>query len=155
MSRALFCSSVFVADSPRRIIVLHWASFLASLLGICSLVVARGHYSIDVLLAYFVTSRLWWIYHTLATNPSLKQRTEENILSSAWWFFIFQYFEKNVPSRLPRRYSLPMMSTLRRVMHCEGRWARCRGRGEEGELIDEEGEVEVKGVPWVEWCDKL
>lgn len=36
--------------------------------------VAHGHYTVDVLIAYYVTTRLWYIYHTLANNPHLKVR---------------------------------------------------------------------------------
>ena len=32
------------SDSPRRYFILHWLSGLISLVGICGLVVARGHY---------------------------------------------------------------------------------------------------------------
>ena len=66
------------SDSPRRYILLHWVSFLISLVGICSLVAARGHYSIDDLLAYFVTSRQWWIYPPwppTTTSRSAAKRT--------------------------------------------------------------------------------
>lgn len=127
--------------SPRRYILLHWVSFLISLVGICSLVAARGHYSIDVLLAYFVTSRLWWIYHTMATNNNLKVSSDENILSRAWWFYIFWYFEQNVPSHLPRRYTLPVPAFVRRVLLNIRRCQFCKRRGEEGELIEAEGGV--------------
>ena len=34
--------------------------------------VARGHYTVDVLIAYYVTTRLFWIYHTLANSAALK-----------------------------------------------------------------------------------
>ena len=103
-----------VSDSPKSFLLLHWISFLLSLVGICALIVARGHYSIDVLLAYFVTSRLWWIYHTMATNTNLKINTEDNLLSLAWWWYIFSYFECNVPCDLPRSYSLPVPSFMKR-----------------------------------------
>lgn len=38
------------------------------------ILVAHGHYTVDVLIAYYVTTRLWYIYHTLANNPNLKVR---------------------------------------------------------------------------------
>ena len=111
------------------------------MVGICSLVVARGHYSIDVLLAYFVTSRLWWIYHTMANNNNLKVSSEENILSRAWWFYIFWYFEQNVPSNLPRRFSLPVPPMMRRFMMCVRRCQVCKGRRHEEEIVEVEGAV--------------
>merc|ERR550525_973090 len=94
--------------SPRRFILLHWASFLAALCGVIFLLLARGHYTIDVLLAYFVTTRLWWIYHAMATHHDLKLNNDNNIFSGTWWFWIFWYFERNVPLQLPRHYSLPL-----------------------------------------------
>merc|ERR1712107_544406 len=68
--------------SPRRFILLHWASFLAALCGVIFLLLARGHYTIDVLLAYYVSSRLWWIYHTLAHNDTLKKAGPHNHLAN-------------------------------------------------------------------------
>lgn len=37
--------------------------------------VAHGHYTVDVLIAYYVTTRVWYIYHTLANNSNLKVRS--------------------------------------------------------------------------------
>lgn len=34
---------------------------------IVCVVIARGHYFIDIIIAYFVTTRIFWIYHTLCT----------------------------------------------------------------------------------------
>ena len=56
-------------DSPRRWFLLHWLSFCTTVTGVLTLLFARGHYSIDVVLAYWVTTRIWWIYHTMANNP--------------------------------------------------------------------------------------
>ena len=77
---------LFPADSPSRFFLLHWASLLTSTSGVIFLLLARGHYSIDILLAYWVTSRLWWVYHILATNNNLKHSGEHNYLENmCWW----------------------------------------------------------------------
>lgn len=44
------------------------------LVGVIMVLVAHGHYTVDVLIAYYVTTRLWYIYHTLANNSNLKVR---------------------------------------------------------------------------------
>ena len=44
-----------------------------SIAGVVTLLLARGHYSIDVIIAYWVTTRIWWIFHTLANNANLKE----------------------------------------------------------------------------------
>ena len=53
--------------------MLHYASLATSIAGVVTLLLARGHYSIDVIIAYWVTTRIWWIFHTLANNASLKE----------------------------------------------------------------------------------
>lgn len=100
--------------SPRRFILLHWASFLAALCGVIFLVLARGHYTIDVIVAYFVSSRLWWIYHTLAHNDNLKTQGPHNQLSNLCWWHIFRYFEGKTSGPLPHRYSLPLPRRVKR-----------------------------------------
>jgi len=94
--------------SPSRYYLLHWASFLTSLCGVVFLLIGRGHYTIDVLLAYYVTTRVWWLYHTLAHNNHLKTKGEHNDLSNIGWWHAFRYFEKNISEPLPRRYSFPL-----------------------------------------------
>nr|CAG4640949.1 EOG090X07WR [Eulimnadia texana] len=34
--------------------------------------IAHGHYTVDIVIAYYVTTRLFWIYHTMANNAVLK-----------------------------------------------------------------------------------
>eukprot|EP00092_Neocalanus_flemingeri_P037005 GFUD01040288.1.p1 GENE.GFUD01040288.1~~GFUD01040288.1.p1 ORF type:complete len:455 (-),score=125.05 GFUD01040288.1:269-1633(-) len=101
--------------SPRRFILLHWASFLTSLCGVIFLLLSRGHYTIDVLLAYYVTSRIWWIYHTLAHNQQLKYRGEHNFLDNMCWWHVFRFFETELQGPLPRRYSLPLPKVVQRI----------------------------------------
>lgn len=39
--------------------------------GVVMVLVAHGHYTIDVLIAYYITTRLFWTYHTLTNNAFL------------------------------------------------------------------------------------
>ena len=65
--------NIYILDSPRGWFLLHYASMVTSIAGVVTLLLARGHYSIDVIIAYWVTTRIWWIYHTLANNANLKE----------------------------------------------------------------------------------
>merc|ERR1719369_1834128 len=98
--------------SPRRYFPLHWLSLCISLTGVILLLLARGHYSIDVIVAYWITTRLWWLYHTMANNSQLKKEGQHNLLDSVWWWRIFLYFEGNVGAELPRQYSWPLVEWL-------------------------------------------
>jgi len=99
--------------SPKKWFLFHWLSLVLTIFGICCLLLARGHYSIDVIIAYWITTRLWWIYHTLTKHEMLKaSENSDNYLSKTWWWYIFVYFEGHVPIKLPREYGWPLPQKL-------------------------------------------
>ena len=103
--------------SPRRWILLHYGAMVIAIAGVVTLLCARGHYSIDVIVAYWITTRIWWIFHTLAKNPNLKEvdgfgRNDNNYLKNLWWWYIFRWFECNVPVMVPHRYNWPIPQKL-------------------------------------------
>ncbi|XP_075216755.1 phosphatidylcholine:ceramide cholinephosphotransferase 2-like isoform X2 [Lycorma delicatula] len=104
----VICYLIISEYSPKRCYLLHWSSFLLSLTGIILVLVARGHYTVDVLIAYYVTTHTFWIYHTLANHTHLKQPSTNNCLSRIWWFRFFRYFEGNVGAPIPRQYDWPL-----------------------------------------------
>jgi len=96
--------------SPRtkKFLIFHILSLVLSVTGVAMLLVSRGHYSIDCLVAYWVTSRVWWTYHTMANTKHLKLSGSHNHMDNIWWWYVFRYAESNVPAEVPRRYSLPV-----------------------------------------------
>ena len=65
----------FETDAPNRSwrwAVIHWIYWAMSLAGIVLVLLARGHYTIDILIGYYVTTRVFWIYHVVACNNNLK-----------------------------------------------------------------------------------
>jgi shingomyelin synthase len=130
----LTVSSLLIQEyTPRKWRPLHWLSWLVTCLGVVFVMVAHGHYTVDVLIAYYVTTRVFWMYHTMASNTILKvgeilqikthkfslfyisnifffsqQNGPSNYLSRLWWYCIFTYFERNVGGVVPRRYEWPL-----------------------------------------------
>lgn len=96
---------------PKRYNLIHWLSWITAWIGMICLLVSHGHYTIDVIVGYYTTTRLFWIYHTFSNHTDLKIRSSANSLSNIWWFRAFQYFEVNVSGKLPKEYSI---SRLRR-----------------------------------------
>ncbi|XP_055636614.1 phosphatidylcholine:ceramide cholinephosphotransferase 1-like isoform X2 [Toxorhynchites rutilus septentrionalis] len=94
--------------SPKKFWPLHWLAWCASMTGIVMVLLAHGHYTIDVLIAYYVTTRLFWTYHTLANNSLLLKQNGHNYIGREWWFFVFRYFEKNVRGPVPLHYDCPL-----------------------------------------------
>lgn len=101
-------SLVIQEYTPRKWRPLHWFSWLVTLLGVVFVMIAHGHYTVDVLIAYYVTTRVFWMYHTMANNAILKQSGPSNHLSRLWWYRIFMYFERNIGGVVPRRYEWPL-----------------------------------------------
>ncbi|XP_062375236.1 phosphatidylcholine:ceramide cholinephosphotransferase 1 [Sardina pilchardus] len=94
--------------SPKRFWVLHWVCWTLSVVGVFCILLAHDHYTVDVVVAYFITTRLFWWYHTLANQPVLKESSQGNLFSRVWWYRLFQYFEHNVQGPVPKSYQLPL-----------------------------------------------
>ena len=45
-----------------RLWPLHYLLWLAAVTGVSMLLLARGHYTVDVVIAYFITTRLWYVF---------------------------------------------------------------------------------------------
>ena len=98
-----------LSDSPKKWFPLHWLSLALTTFGVIALLLARGHYSIDVVVAYWITTRIWWMYHTMTKHELLKSKeNSDNYLNKIWWWYIFTYFEGHVPEKLPREYGWPL-----------------------------------------------
>jgi len=119
--------------SPKKFLLLHWVTYTISLVGVIFLLIGRGHYSIDVLIAYYLTTRLWWTYHTLANTALLKTQGEHNSFDSLCWWHVFRWFEDKVTGPLPNRYSLPLPRRVKKMMRKLGNrlWETCCGVREE------------------------
>lgn len=58
----------FFPDSPRRLWWYHWLCWAFSMVGMFCILLAHDHYTVDVVVAYYITTRLFWWYHTMANQ---------------------------------------------------------------------------------------
>ncbi|XP_075948111.1 phosphatidylcholine:ceramide cholinephosphotransferase 2 [Anarhichas minor] len=93
--------------SPRSFWWYHLICWLLSAVGVVCILVAHEHYSVDVVVAYFITSRLFWWYHTMANLQTLKC-SPNNYLTNTWWNPLFNLMERNVQTSVPCSYSWPI-----------------------------------------------
>lgn len=63
MPQFLYCP-----DSPRHFWWYHLICWLLSAAGIICILVAHEHYTVDVVVAYYITTRLFWWYHSMANE---------------------------------------------------------------------------------------
>ena len=100
-------------------------SWLLNMFGIFFILAAHEHYSIDVFIAFYITSRLFLYYHTLANNQALMSRDSKR---TKVWFPLFSYFESGVDGIVPNQYEWPITPkrikqwTLKLVQAIEDKW---------------------------------
>lgn len=94
--------------SPRSFWWYHLLCWLLAAVGAVCILVAHEHYSVDVVVAYFITSRLFYWYHTMANVQALKC-SSDNYLTHTWWNPIFNFLERNVQSQVPCSFCWPLI----------------------------------------------
>lgn len=106
----LVLSYLIVAEySPKKLWPVHWAMWGSALLGVSFVLLAHAHYTVDVVIAYYVTTRLFWTFHTLLVTPHRSGNGYNNhMIQREWWYYMFTYMERNVRGPVPRRYDWPL-----------------------------------------------
>lgn len=108
----LVLSYLVVAEySPRKLWPVHWAMWGSALLGVTFVLLAHGHYTVDVVIAYYVTTRLFWTFHSLLVTPHRGGGGggfAHYMIQREWWYWLFSYLERNVRGPVPRRYDWPL-----------------------------------------------
>lgn len=95
----------FVTEySPRSYYYLHTLSWVVNLFGIFFILAAHEHYSIDVFVAFYISTRLFLYYHTLANNRALMQMDSKR---TRIWFPLFYFFESGVDGIVPNEFVTP------------------------------------------------
>lgn len=108
--------------TSRRLFVLHWLAWINALTGVALLMMGRGHYTVDIIIAYYISSRLWYLYHGMACHPPLQQATAINYFARLWWWSLFRWFEENVKSGpLPNGFNLPLPKALCKSLRSRSR----------------------------------
>lgn len=94
--------SSYIPDTPRNWNLIHTISWVLNLFGIFFILAAHEHYSIDVFIAFYITTRLFLYYHTLANTRAYQHSRRARI-----WFPMFSFFECNVNGPVPNQYHWP------------------------------------------------
>jgi len=95
--------------TTRSIYFLHTFTWVCNCFGIFFILAAHEHYSIDVFIAFYITSRLFLYYHTLVNNRALFKSHQSFDAKRTWFYFpLFSFFEQNIDGRVPNEFELPV-----------------------------------------------
>ena len=122
----------FITEYTSHIYMLHTFTWVCNLFGVFFILAAHEHYSIDVFVAFYIASRLFMYYHTLANQ---KLPTYYNVISTKedgskklelnghspkyddedeqkqilqFWFPLFTFFESGIEGgRIPNVFEYP------------------------------------------------
>uniref|UniRef100_A0A182PPB4 SAM domain-containing protein n=1 Tax=Anopheles epiroticus TaxID=199890 RepID=A0A182PPB4_9DIPT len=112
---ALTLLNFFITEyTPRNLYFLHTLTWLLNMFGIFFILAAHEHYSIDVFVAFYITSRLFLYYHTLANNQALMSHDSNR---TRIWFPMFSYFESSVDGIIPNEYDT-VYGVLYKIFAC-------------------------------------
>ncbi|GFO38820.1 sphingomyelin synthase-related protein 1-like [Plakobranchus ocellatus] len=95
--------------TPRKYYYAHIMSWCLNLFGIFFLLAAHEHYSIDVFVAFYLSSRLFMYYHTLAHNRALQAADARR---TRIWFPLFAFFESKCEGRVPNTLEFPLRNQI-------------------------------------------
>lgn len=93
----LFTSALALKQyCPRRIYYLAELYYFSAFLATFCILLSRKHYTIDVVLAYWLTTRTFWSYHSLSHSYH-QGDFEQNPLSNLFWASLVPYLEADAP----------------------------------------------------------
>lgn len=98
--------------TPAYYHLLHTLTWILNVFGVFFILAAHEHYSIDVFIAVYITSRLFLYYHWLANN---RIWLEEDDHRAMVWFPLFYFFEYDVRGTVPNDFSVPLLGCVKRL----------------------------------------
>lgn len=103
---ALTLLNFFITEyTSRNLYLLHILTWVMNMFGIFFILAAHEHYSIDVFIAFYITSRLFLYYHTLSNNQALMRSDSSR---TRIWFPLLSFFESEVDGIVPNEYESPL-----------------------------------------------
>ncbi|VDM04779.1 unnamed protein product [Schistocephalus solidus] len=95
--------------TPANFHPLHTFTWILNVFGVFFILAAHEHYSIDVFVAVYITSRLFLYYHWLANNQFLMRQDKQR---ARIWFPLFAFFESESRGSVPPEFSNPFDGLL-------------------------------------------
>lgn len=103
---ALTLLNFFITEyTPRSMYYLHTFTWVLNIFGVFFILAGHEHYSIDVFIAFYISTRLFLYYHALANNRAF---VRDDRRRTRIWFPLFYFFESSVEGPVPNEYEWPV-----------------------------------------------
>lgn len=102
-----FFITEYTSGNSYYVHIMHTVTWVINLFGVFFILAAHEHYSIDVFIAFYISTRLFLYYHTLANNQN-NQTAHRNRDRTRIWFPLFYFFESNVGGMVPNEFENPL-----------------------------------------------
>ena len=82
--------------------IIRYSLNFMSAFGMICVVLSHEHYTVDVICAYYVTTRIFWIYHSIVQLPELrkiitnKEKKDKTLFEKILWVKLLKVAEENV-----------------------------------------------------------
>lgn len=90
--------------TPSNWSFLHTTTWVLNLFGVFFILAGHEHYSIDVFVAFYISSRMFLYYHTYAYNHANLTRNDDRM---RLWFPLGWFFEAGSIGRVPDEFEFP------------------------------------------------
>ncbi|CAJ0962414.1 unnamed protein product, partial [Mesorhabditis belari] len=97
--------------TPSSWVLLHTLTWVLNLFGIFFILAGHEHYSIDVFIAFYISSRMFLYYHAYAYNHANLTATDNRM---RLWFPLGWFFEAGSKGKLNNEYAFPISFTFGR-----------------------------------------
>lgn len=84
---------------------LHTFTWVLNIFGVFFILAGHEHYSIDIFIAFYISTRLFLYYHALANNRAF---VRDDRRRTRIWFPLFYFFESSVDGPVPNEYEWPL-----------------------------------------------
>ncbi|XP_002737548.1 sphingomyelin synthase-related protein 1-like [Saccoglossus kowalevskii] len=101
---------LFITEySTKKYYSLHVVTWLLGFVGMLCILASHGHYTVDVILGFYITYSMFVHYHALASSPSLRRHYKWTKI----WFPMLFFLESNVRGFIPNEYEWPLPLPMR------------------------------------------
>jgi len=114
--------TLFILEyTPKKFILYRVFCQTLAAVGIVCIIFSHEHYTVDIILAYYVATNHFWMFHAMTEDIKYKTASPRPWrpgphLTRVWWWRIFLFMEKNVTNVQPE-FKNPIPSAKKYIVN--------------------------------------